>query len=75
MQSKDKESTRSFQDIVSRWVSTEVYYNIPSDDKRKKSEFEILGKEQKDITGKKEELIMKNQYEDMKKKNLHLKRD
>ena len=40
---KDKESTSLSQDIASSWVSTEVYYTVPSDDKQIKSESETMG--------------------------------
>ena len=50
--SKDKESTRSSQDIASSWVSTEAYPTVVIDDKTIKYEFKMMRKSQNMILEK-----------------------
>ena len=50
--SKYKESTPSYLDFSSSWVSTEVYYTATIYDKPRKEELKLTGNSQKVFTGK-----------------------
>ena len=72
--SKQNESTHLSQDVALSWVSTEVDYISPIEDKPTKQELKLMGNAQKDVTGKWEKYIMDNKNEGMKRENFHLKK-
>ena len=54
---KDKESTPLYQEIASIWVSTEVDYNVPNNDKLINIEFDNMGTVQRRRYRKKQEIF------------------
>ena len=65
---KHKESTCSSQDIALSWVPTYVDYTVPINYKPTKYELKMMVKSKKYVTGKRQEITIKNENEGMRKK-------